>query len=301
MKSIIIIIDYFGKWPDWFPIFLETCRKNPTVNWLFHTDCPFSEYNIDNVKFKQTTRDAYVNLVNKKLGVKFRMKNAYKLCDLRPMYGVIYEEEIAGFDFYGYGDIDVLYGNIRNFYTDAVLQNNVVSAHDWIISGHLALFKNVKWMRNAFKRYKGWRAILENPDSLRFDEDLFIEVFRYPHINPAYFFLYDLIHPFSKKFRTRLHLAEQLTTPFTPRAWRPDQPVHPEVWYWKDGAITNEIEGQREYIYLHLMNFISARWIDPRYQKNRVWRDLEKFVFATPELARKQGVRIDWTGIHPIT
>ncbi len=298
MKSIIIIIDYFGKWPDWFPLFLETCRKNPTVNWLFHTDCPFDEYHIDNVTFKQTSRDEYVTLVNKKLGVKFRMKNAYKLCDLRPMYGVLYEEEIAGFDFYGYGDIDVLYGNIRNFYTDTVLQSNVISTHDWIISGHLALFRNVKWIRNAFKRYKGWRAILENPDSLRFDEDLFIEVFRYPNIDSAYFFLYDMIHPFSRKFRTGLHLKEQFTTPFTPHLWRSDQPVHPEVWYWKDGAVTNETEGQREYIYLHLMNFVSARWIDPRYKKNTVWRDLEKFVFATPELAREKGLKIDWTGIH---
>ena len=37
--SIAIVLPYFGKLPNYFPLFLESCRKNPTVNWLFYTDC----------------------------------------------------------------------------------------------------------------------------------------------------------------------------------------------------------------------------------------------------------------------
>ncbi|WP_371417607.1 DUF6625 family protein [Anabaena sp. UHCC 0187] len=36
--KIAIIIVYFGQWPVWFPAFLESCRYNSSVNWLFFTD-----------------------------------------------------------------------------------------------------------------------------------------------------------------------------------------------------------------------------------------------------------------------
>ena len=38
MKSILIIIDYFGKWPEWLLVFLANCEANPTVNWLIHKE-----------------------------------------------------------------------------------------------------------------------------------------------------------------------------------------------------------------------------------------------------------------------
>jgi hypothetical protein len=249
-KSIIIIIDYFGKWPEWFPLFLESCRHNSTIKWLFHTDCDFEHYEIANVFFKFTTKEKYIANIKRKLNVSITLEDNYKLCELKPMCGLLYEEEILGYDFYGYGDIDVIYGNIRDFYTSNVLENNVISTHTWCVSGHLALFKNTKWMRNAFKRYKGWKKIVENPEYQRFDEDLFINVFKYPNINPSQYFLYDILHPFSRKYRKKLYFLEQFTTPLTPSPWRFGRYTHPETWYWKDGKLTNENDESQEYIYL---------------------------------------------------
>ncbi len=39
LPSIGFVIPYFGNWPFWFPFFLESCRANPSINWIFHTDC----------------------------------------------------------------------------------------------------------------------------------------------------------------------------------------------------------------------------------------------------------------------
>jgi hypothetical protein len=90
MKSIVIIIDYFGgKWPEWFPVFLESCRRNPTINWIFHTDCQCDFFDISNVSFHDMTIEDYKKHVNAKLGVRFKPANYYKLCDLRPMYGIM--------------------------------------------------------------------------------------------------------------------------------------------------------------------------------------------------------------------
>ncbi len=53
MKSIIIIIDYLGgKWPEWFPLFLESCRKNPDISWLIHTDAPTYRHDVPNVTLR---------------------------------------------------------------------------------------------------------------------------------------------------------------------------------------------------------------------------------------------------------
>lgn len=300
LKSILIIINYFGQWPPWFPIFLESCKKNPTINWLFHTDCPFEEYDIDNVKFKHVTFDDYVTMVSEKLNIRFKPENSYKLCDIKPMYGVLHSDEISGFDFYGYGDVDVLYGNIRHFYTDEVLQNNVISTHVGIVSGHLALFKNVAWIRNAYEKCKDWRAKIENPQSQRFDEDVFSTVFRYPRIDPKYFFWYDLVHPFTRKYRHNLYFQEQFTTPLTPLPWRNNRSSHPQEWYWENGRLTNELDGNQEHLYLHFMNYLSARWMDTQFNTYPCWKKLDKFVFLTADQVRTQGVKINRTGFHAL-
>ncbi|MEO8239017.1 MAG: DUF6625 family protein [Flavobacterium sp.] len=297
-KSIIIIIDYFGQWPQWFPLFLECCKYNPTINWLFHTDCVFEHYKIENVTFKYISKERYIAHVNKKLNTTITWSDSYKLCDLKPMYGAIYVEEIKEYDFYGYGDLDVIYGDIRQFYTADVLKNNVISTHTWCVSGHLALFKNTKWMRNAFKRYKGWKAIVENAANQRFDEDLFVTVFKYPEINPKFFFLYDILHPFSKKYRQKHYFVEQFTTPLTPSPWRIGSYYHPENWFWKNGILTNENDGKQEYIYLHFMNFVSGRWMDSIYKKDPTWKELDEYVFVNEEQMKNKGLLIDRSGFH---
>ncbi|MEO8239027.1 MAG: DUF6625 family protein [Flavobacterium sp.] len=297
-KSIIIIIDYFGQWPDWFSLFLESCKRNPTINWLFHTDCVFEHYKIENVTFKYTSKEEYIAHVNKKLNTTITWSDSYKLCDLKPMYGAIHEQEIRGYDFYGYGDIDVIYGNIRHFYTPDVLENNVISTHEWCISGHLALFKNTKWMRNAFKRYKGWKNLVENTECQRFDEDLFNTVFKYPKMHSAFFLLYDILHPLSIKYRQKLYFVEQFTTPLTPSPWRIGSYYHPEKWFWKNGMLTNINDRHRQCIYLHFMNFVSGRWMDSIYKKDLVWKELNEYVFVSEEQMKNKGLLIDRSGFH---
>jgi hypothetical protein len=301
MKSILIIIDYFGgKWPEWFPIFLESCRQNSTVNWLFHTDCPCDFAGISNVAFQNIAFEDYIKQVNHKLDVRFDPADYYKLCDLRPMYGVLYDEDIKPFDFWGYGDLDVIYGNIRHFYTDKVLENNVISTHTWCISGHFAIIRNEEWLNNAFRKIRNWKKIIEKRSNQRFDEDTFSKLFLYPKRLPvSWQKLYDFLNPGTKKFRSDLYFKEQYTTPLTPASWKSGKPDHPLVWFWKDGHITNEPDENEEFIYLHFMNFKHARYMDQKYGKKAFWSDLLKIVQVEPGNYGK-GIRIDKDGFHEI-
>ena len=39
MKSIALVLPYFGKFPDYFKLFLKSCKKNKSVDFLLYTDC----------------------------------------------------------------------------------------------------------------------------------------------------------------------------------------------------------------------------------------------------------------------
>ena len=302
MKKILIIIDYFeGVWPDWFPIFMESCRYNPTVNWLFNADCPDESFNIENVAFNYITFEDYVKRVRDKLNINFDPVDYYKICDLRPLYADLYADEIKSYDFWGWGDLDVIYGDIRHFFTDELLEEyNIISTHSWCISGHLALIKNEEWLNHSYLNVRNWKKFLENRYIQRFEEDIFSKLFMYPKKLPLRWQgLYDRFYNKSRKFRKNIWLKEQYTTPLVPSPWKNNKKEHPTVWYWKDGHITNEIDAGEEFIYFHFMNFKHSRYMDPVYGTKAFWSDLPKVIHFKPENIKK-GIRIDRFGFHEL-
>jgi hypothetical protein len=50
-------------------------------------------------------------------------------------------------------------------------------------------------------------------------------------------------------------------TPFIPWDWVEHERVHPEVWYWRAGSVRNWRDGEREFPYLHFMNFKEHRCV----------------------------------------
>ena len=61
------------------------------------------------------------DLVNKKLDGAVLTK-PYKLCDYKPAYAVIFEEWVNKYDYCGFFDCDLLFGNIREFFPDNMLE-----------------------------------------------------------------------------------------------------------------------------------------------------------------------------------
>src|SRR5690554_4211993 len=115
--SIILLIPYFGKWPAWFDFFLLSCEYNPTVQWKFYTDCHVPDVAPRNVRFQYITFAEYKEKVSLELDISFNPQNPYKLCDLKPALGFIHEEDVEGYDFWGFSDIDLVYGDLRRYFT----------------------------------------------------------------------------------------------------------------------------------------------------------------------------------------
>ena len=160
MKKIGILIPYFGKFPEWSELYFETLKRNKTIDFIFFTDCETEKYEAENIIFHKISFEDYIKSVNQKLDFTFSPVNAYKLCDLRPLFGDLHRDIFEPYDFYGWTDMDILFGDIRSFYTAEILEKyDVLSAHKVRISGHLALFRNTEKNRLMYKKIYRWREV----------------------------------------------------------------------------------------------------------------------------------------------
>lgn len=138
MKRIAFIIPYIGKFNNYFNLWLQSCRNNPTVDWYILTDNKDSYDYPDNVHKIETTMTELRERFNGALGFNVALERPYKFCDLKPTYGYVFNDIVKDYDFWGYCDVDLVFGNIRKFITDDILDNYDMISR-W---AHCTLIKN---------------------------------------------------------------------------------------------------------------------------------------------------------------
>lgn len=185
MKTIILIVPYFGKLPSGFQLWLEGCRFNPTINWLLFTDDQHAYDYPQNVCVRYTSFPEIKKRIQKLYDFPIVLDSPYKLCDYRVAYGEIFENEIKGYDFWGYCDVDLLFGNIRKLIT-----NEILETYEKIgFQGHLTFFKNcpeaAKRYRESTKGIPSYQEIFTSSASCLFDENIIEALYDYLQI-PVY-------------------------------------------------------------------------------------------------------------------
>lgn len=203
MKSICYIVPYFGKLPKNFNLWLNSCRKNPTINWLIYTD-DYSKYNYpDNVKVIYCTFDEIKKKFQKNFEFKILIDRPWKLCDFRVAYGEVFKEDIKNYDFWGYCDMDVLWGDIREFITDDLLDKYIKIG----FQGHSTLYRNCVEVNNIYKReFKDlptYKEIFSKEKGYCFDENIICEI--YDRLNIPYYKKTNFIH--LRKYEYNFSLA----------------------------------------------------------------------------------------------
>ncbi len=177
MTSIAFIIPYFGKWPIWFPAFLKSCESNPTIHWIFFTDCEIPLNYPSNVKIFAVKMEDMAILFNRKIGVNVAIQHPVKFCDLKPTYGHVFEEYLKGYDFWGFCDIDIIWGDIRKFITEEMLQQyDLVSSRISTVSGHFTILRNNLYNRLLYKTDGIYKELFKESKYLWFDENTFATI-----------------------------------------------------------------------------------------------------------------------------
>ena len=174
-KNIALVICYFGKLPWYFEYVVHSCKYNPTVDFYIITDdATFTSPLPNNVKLLYKTLNEINFLAAEKLGFEVNITYGYKLCDFKPAYGLIFSDLIKGYDFWGHADLDIIFGNIRHFMTDDLLENyDLISVRpDWI-PGCFLLFRNNLKMNTLFTQSKDYQKVFSSDKHYCFDETNF--------------------------------------------------------------------------------------------------------------------------------
>lgn len=165
MNKIAVIMPYFGKLPNYFDLWLESCCNNPQIDWIVVTD-NLVKCDSDNVKILNISFEDFKNNVQSKFNFKIKLDAPYKLCDYRPLYGYIFEEFFTGYDFWGWCDCDVIFGNLMK-----ILPENVWNDYDRILDkGHLSFVKNSKDINELIFSESYIKTIITGKAIYAFDE-----------------------------------------------------------------------------------------------------------------------------------
>lgn len=252
MKSVVLILPYFGKFPGIFPLFLKTAEKNPNINFLIISD---SEENINypkNVRILSQTFSEFKQLMEKQLGQTIALEKPYKLCDYKPVYGYVLSEQIKQYDYWGYCDCDLIWGDLYSF-----IEPLMEKGYDKIFaSGHLTLYRNTQENNELFRTLDEgelFSKISKDNQIYWFDED-------YKGKNNIHdLFLKSGKKVFTEDFSVNFNID---TNCFQRKMYSPenrtyiDIPYEKEQYYWDAGKIYQVKKKEEtltitEYPYIH--------------------------------------------------
>ena len=141
----ILITPYFGKLPEW----MDKFEPPKGYTWLL---------DIDLEKFKHRVKE--------KLGIDYPgVYGSGKVWDYRCALGLLYEEEIKGYDFWATMDFDVVFGDVNKFFPDEELEKlDIWSNHDTYVCGFFSLYRNTPNVNRLFLDCRGWTDYLFRPE-----------------------------------------------------------------------------------------------------------------------------------------
>tara|TARA_B100001123_G_scaffold450161_1_gene618904 strand:+ start:8311 stop:9246 length:936 start_codon:yes stop_codon:yes gene_type:complete len=151
-QQIAIVVTYFGEAPFWLPAFFLSCRKNPDVTWIIYGDLKIDAETPENVVLKHMTVQELAKRASDIVGKEIEVVDLRQICDFKPLYGLMFVDDLKAFDFWAYSDLDVVWGDIRRFITESVLANNdIISSRAKKLSGHFTLVRNTSRTNQLFK------------------------------------------------------------------------------------------------------------------------------------------------------
>lgn len=169
--KVVVIIAYYGNWPKhYLNLFLKGLENNPMIDYLFITDNELpTKYN-NQVKKIHLTFEQLKEFVDDKVDFKVNLNNVRKLCDLKPLFGFLFEDYIREYEFWAYGDIDILIGDLNTNLPNLLYNYDVITFHPYWISGPFTIFKNNDFCNKLFLKSNHIKDVLSNEKYFGFDE-----------------------------------------------------------------------------------------------------------------------------------
>ncbi|WP_404790608.1 DUF6625 family protein [Altericista sp. CCNU0014] len=252
MSRIALVIVYVGPLPDYFRYFSESVARNRDIDldvYLF-TDRVSQPDLSGNLKQIPLTLEQFNKLASEKLEIPVSVNWGYKLSEFKPAFGVIFEEYLKDYDFWGYCDLDIIFGKISHFITEEILTNyDIINASEMQLVGHFILFRNNSTVTNLFRQTEDYIKIFTDNDRYyNFDEScmrFYRRPFSFEELQETSQLasLYDIVMNLKEKYDLKIYMNVMC---------REEPPF--DIIY-RDGTFFDSIT-QKEFLYFH---FVKAK------------------------------------------
>lgn len=175
--GVCFVVVWFGPWPPWMPFFLLSCSRNPEFHWMIWSDRSTAPPCPANVSIRPLSRTELERRVSNALDAEFHLAADYKLCDLKPAYGDLFSSELAPWEFWGYVDLDVVYGTLADFITPSDLEAcDILTSATRILAGHFTILRNTPALRRLYRQCPEHVSAIQAAEHRAFDETEFSTV-----------------------------------------------------------------------------------------------------------------------------
>ena len=244
-NRICVIGVYFGTLPAYFPLWLRSCELNPTVDFLLFGD-QLPQDVPENVKCHPMTLEKMRGLAREALQLEVCLDRPYKCCDFKGVYGLIFREQAADYEYWGCCDFDLIFGDLQGMFDRYELYR-----YDRFFGlGHLSLFRNTEEVNRRYLCSGGsvdYITAFTGSKGTAFDE--------FPGLTAIYrengfpIFLKRIFADIAMVYH-RYRVVEVYPYDEVPKNYRE------QVLYWEDGKVYRAYyEGgeirTEEYIYVH--------------------------------------------------
>ncbi|CAJ1339282.1 unnamed protein product [Effrenium voratum] len=170
MRSAVLLV-WFGPFPPWARLTLESMRWNQGLDFLIFTDQKLDDLP-ENVRLRFLNASAFEHRAEAVLGIRPRLFRGYKLCDWRMAYGELFAPWLRFFDFWGWMDFDLVLGDLQRFGLNSSVLSGVDSLGDfgWPSQGPFTLLRNRQDLNTLWRQVPDVVARLLHPDIQRMNE-----------------------------------------------------------------------------------------------------------------------------------
>lgn len=162
----VVLVVWMGKFPTSFRLWLMSAKSQP-FDFIFVTDqdqpldcnCyKWYKYTLEQLKFR----------ISQVVNFQVNLSYPYKLCDYKPAYGEIFNDIIKEYHYWGYCDLDIIFGN-----SQVIIDEVERSFPDRIFeTGHLSFFRNTPENNSLYRKGSSidFKYIFRNTKYCLFDE-----------------------------------------------------------------------------------------------------------------------------------
>lgn len=253
--KIGIISVYMGPPPTYFKAWIQSCKVNSSIDFIYVTDQDI-KLDVPNLKIIKTTLRGLKEKASALLGFNVSLDSPFKLCDYKPMYGILFQEYLEAYDYWGHCDIDLIWGDLRSFF-----EKHKLHKYDKFLPlGHLSLYRNTfennrRFMDNV-EGLSNYRVIYSRKENYLFDELALVKIYQ----NHGLYFdkiIFADIWPSKKRYTmcTFLKYYQSIYDEFAQRC----DPINfkNQIFMWENGKIyqymiDNKTVKKREFLYIHI-------------------------------------------------